>query len=144
MRITALALFCSVFIGCSSEPSRYPVTGTVTIQGAPAPLTVVTFIALNPSTPTSSGGVAITDENGNFTLKNKDKDPGLMAGEYKVIFQQTLINGKPSLAGSRGKKGNQLDGEAEGVPNEYLDPETTPIRVIVKKNMEPCSFELKK
>lgn len=143
MRNTLLAFLCSVSIGCSSEASRYPVSGVVTIDGKPAPLTVITFIAVNPSTPTSSGGAAITDEQGNFTVKGKDKE-GLMAGDYKVVFQQSLIDGKPSLNGSRGKKNAMLAGETEGVPSQYLDPDTTPVTIAVKKNMDPCQFDLKK
>ncbi len=144
MRYALIAFLCSCAVGCSSEPTRHPVSGTVTINGAPAALTYVTFIAVNPSTQTSSGGSAVTDESGNFTVKNKDKAPGLMPGEYKVIFQQSLIDGKPSLNGSRGKKNAMLEGETEGVPEDYLLPDTTPIRVTVSKNMEPCRFEIKK
>ena len=142
--IGSLAVFCLFPMGCSSEPSRYPVTGTVTINGSPAALTHVNFIAIDPATPTSSGGSATTDGDGNFTITNGDKTPGLFSGEYKVIFQQTLMDGKPTLGGSRGKRSAMVPGESEGVPSEYLTPDTTPIRVTVKKNMEPCKFEIKK
>jgi hypothetical protein len=146
MRIIVLPLICLGLLGsfgCSSEASRYPVSGTVTINGAPAALTYVTFVAVNPSTPTSSGGSAVTDESGNFSL-NTGKTPGLLPGDYKVVFQQSLINGKPSLNGSRGKKSAMLPGETEGVPDDYMSPDSTPIQVTVGKNMAPCQFEIKK
>jgi hypothetical protein len=140
----ALFFVCLMVTGCSFEPSRYPVQGTVTINGAPAALTHVIFVALKPATPTSSGGSATTDKEGNFVITNGDKAPGLMAGEYKVIFQQTLMKGKPSLGGSHGKRSAMAPGESEGVPHEYLVPDTTPIRVTVSRSMEPCKFEIKK
>jgi hypothetical protein len=142
--LSMFAAFLLVATGCSSESTRYPVAGTVSINAVPAALTQVIFIAVDPATPTSSGGSAVTDENGNFTVTNADKKPGLMPGEYKVIFQQTLINGKPTLNGSRGKKSAMVLGETEGVPSDYSSPDKTPIRITVKRNMEPCQFEIKK
>jgi hypothetical protein len=130
--------------GCSLQPSRYPVQGNVTINGAPAALTRVIFVAVNPATPTSSGGSSTTDKEGNFVVTNGDKTPGLMAGEYKVIFQQTLIKGKPSLGGAHGKRSAMAPGETEGVPKEYLAPDTTPVRVTVSRSTEPFKFEIKK
>ena len=138
------ALLCIIHGGCSWQPSRYPVSGTVTINGSPAALTHVNFVAVTPATPTSSGGSATTDKEGNFTITNGGKTPGLMAGEYKVIFQQTLIKGKPSLGGSRGKKSAMVPGETEGIPENYHVPDTTPIRVVVKSNMDPCKFDITK
>ena len=139
------ALLCIIAGGCSWEPSRYPVAGIVTINGSPAALTHVIFVAVNPATPTSSGGSATTDKDGNFTVTNGGKiPPGLMSGEYKVIFQQTLIKGKPSLGGSRGKKSAMVPGETEGVPSTYQVPDTTPIRVTVTSSMPPCKFDLTK
>ena len=129
-------------VGCG-EPTRYPLSGSVTINGAPAALTHVIFIAVNPATPTSSGGSTTTDKDGNFVVTNGDKTPGLMYGEYKVIFQQTLIKGKPTLGGGR-KKSDRVPGETEGVPEAYLLPDTTPIRISVTRNMEPVKFDLAK
>ena len=108
MRITltlSFAILCMMAAGCSWQPSRYSVKGTATMNGAPLALAHVFFIAVNPATPTSSGASTTTDRQGNFTITDGDKTPGLMAGEYKVIFQQTLVNGTPTLGGSRGKKG---------------------------------------
>ncbi len=136
-----VALCCISVAGCSWEPSRYPLKGTVTINGAPAALTHVIFIAVNPVTPTSSGGSTITDKDGNFVVPSADKAPGLIAGEYKVIFQQTLVNGKPVLGGGR-KKNDRAPNEKEGVPEPYLLPDTTPQRITVRSKMEPVKFEL--
>lgn len=144
MRKTLLPLLCCILFGCSSEASRYPVTGTVTINGAPASLTLVNFVAVKPATPTSSGGSAITDENGNFTINASGKTPGLLPGDYKVVLQQSLIDGKPSLNGSRGKMNAMLPGESQGVPDEYMSPDATPFQVTVGKNMAPCQFDVKK
>jgi hypothetical protein len=145
MRITPTLVFgllCICAAGCG-EPSRYEVKGIVTINGKPAALTHVIFLAVKPATPTSSGGSTVTDNEGAFIVTNGDKTPGLMAGDYKVIFQQTLMNGKPILGGGR-KKTDRLPGETEGVPEAYLLSDTTPVTVTVKKNMEPLKLDIQK
>jgi hypothetical protein len=147
MRITKtipFALLCIIAAGCSWERSRHAVKGTVTINGVPLALAHVSFVAVNPATPTSSGGTTTTDKEGNFVVGSQGKALGLMAGDYKVIFQQTLINGKPTLGGARGKKSAMVPGETEGVPEAYLVPDTTPVVVTVTSNMEPCKFDITK
>jgi hypothetical protein len=139
-----LVFLCVLTAGCSREPSRYPVKGTVTINGAPLALAHVNFVAVNPATPTSSGASTTTDKDGNFTITNGDKTPGLMAGEYKVIFQQTLINGQPTFGGARGKRNAMGPGESEGVPEPYLTPDTTPMRVTIPSDTDSLKLEIKK
>ena len=100
------AILLSVaLLGCSSEPSRYAATGTVTMDGAPAPLVVVKFLPASPGS--SPGGSGTTDGAGKFTIGEDGKNTGLPSGEYKVTFSQTLVNGKPTLAGSGGKKARE-------------------------------------
>ena len=40
-----VALVICSLVGCSSEPSRYAATGTVSMDGKPAPFVVITFHA---------------------------------------------------------------------------------------------------
>ena len=103
LRTSCIAMILSVtFLGCSSEPSRYVVTGTVTMDGAPASLVVVSFLPAAPDT--IGGSIVPTDATGKFTMGEEGKNNGLPRGEYKVTFSQTLVKGKPTLAGSGGKE----------------------------------------
>src|SRR5437764_247254 len=99
------ALLAGLGAGCSSEPSRYPVSGTVTANGAPVALATVKFLPAGPDADPRSGGMGVADESGKFVIGGEPgKNTGLPAGEYKVTFSQTLVNGKPTLGGSGGKK----------------------------------------
>ena len=44
------------------------------------------------------------------------KNEGLLAGEQGHVFFKTVVNGKPVLNGSGGKKDERLAGEKESIP----------------------------
>lgn len=132
MRVTSIcsAAFVVAFgIGCSFEPTRYPISGTVKINGATGANAVVVFTPAAGVTDAYRGGSVTTDKDGKFSLGDKGKNTGLLAGEHKVTFTQTLINGKPAHGGGGSKKSEQLSGEKEAVPAAYRKAETTPIAV---------------
>ncbi len=126
--------------GCSGEPSRYAATGTVTIDGAPAPLVIVSFHSTSDGGP---GGSGPTDASGKFAIGQDGKNTGFPAGEYKVTFSQTLINGKPTLSGSGGKAAEKVATEKEAVPAEYRDPKTTPATATVGSGPNTFTFDIK-
>lgn len=136
--ITLLGLASS---GCGGEPPRYAVAGTVTINGAPAPYVVLRFY------PTGSNllaaGTGRTDETGNFKIGQEGKDTGFPAGQYKVMFSQTLVKGKPTLAGSGGKKAEKDATEKQGVADEYTDAKTTPVSATVGSGTNRFTFDIK-
>src|SRR5262249_14240144 len=112
-----LLLLCPL-AGCSFEPTRYALSGSVTLHGGPAPLAVLRFYPTGGANP-MYGGTARTDAEGKFTLGEDGQASGLPAGDYKVTFSQTLVNGRPTLGGSGGKKSEALAGEREGLPEPY-------------------------
>jgi hypothetical protein len=141
-RIALTVMFLSVTApGCSSEPSRYAATGTVTMDGAPAPLVVVKF---HPPSPDSwAGGSGPTDATGKFTIGENGKNTGLPSGEYKVTFSQTLVKGKPTLAGSGGKKEEKVPTEREAVADDYRDPQKSPITATIGSGTNNFTFDIK-
>ena len=140
--LIAMALLGVPVAGCSfGEPTRYAVTGTVTMDGAPAPFVVVSF--RSPEANSRGGGSGPTDATGKFTIGETGKASGLPAGEYKVTFSQTLVNGKPTLAGSGGKPGEKVKTEKEAVPDDYRDPEKTPITATIGSGTNDFTFDIK-
>ncbi len=142
--IVSIRIFlCVTVLGCSvGEPSRYAAKGTVTIEGAPAPLAIVRFHSADSGSV--GGGTATTDSNGQFVVGADGKNTGLPSGEYKVTFSQTLVKGKPTLSGSGGKKSQKLKGEKEAIADEYRDPAKTPVTATVRSGANTFTFDVKK
>src|SRR5262245_48606437 len=92
--LVGIGFCCLLVMGCS-EARRYPVSGVVTINSTPAAVTTVVFQPADADADPRMGGKTVTDANGNFTIGGGD-NTGLAAGEYKVTFSQTLINGRPA------------------------------------------------
>lgn len=78
-----------LFAGCSggdeNRVSVYPVTGKVTMGGAPVANAIVTF------SPQNKQPVAIgrTDSNGQYSLTTYDPNDGAAAGDYVVLVAKT-------------------------------------------------------
>ena len=69
-------------LGCGgrNDSGAIPVTGTVTINGAPAQGVAVSYIpeAAGPS------AVGVTDDSGKYSLTTINRDDGAMPGRYQV------------------------------------------------------------
>jgi hypothetical protein len=146
MRFITLFGFVGLFtlLGCSSEPSRYSIHGTVKIAGTPAGFTSLKFFPTGPGADPTFGGVATCDSSGKFEIGSDGKNTGLPAGKYKVVFTQTLINGRPALGGSGGKKSERQANETDGAPVAYRDVGTTPEEVTISGSSKTFDFDLKK
>lgn len=127
--------------GCSSEPARYGATGTVEMDGKPAPFVVVNFLAASGDATASGSGR--TDDKGEFKIGEDGKNTGFQAGEYKVTFSQTIVQGKPTLAGSGGKAEEKQKTEKEAVADEYRDREKTPVKATIGSGSNKFKFEIK-
>ena len=131
----------TILTGCSSEPSRYSVSGTVNINGAPGALVVVRFV---PETEGAGmGGSGYTDQAGKFTIGGTGPNSGMPGGNYKVTFSQTLVGGKPTLAGSGGKKEELQPTEKEALPEDYRNPAKTPFSAKVGSGDNNFTFDIK-
>ena len=124
-------------VGCSSSslPPQYEFTGSVTIDGTPAPLTNVRFVCAEDD---KKSGMVTTKLDGTFSTS-------LQTGEYKVIFSQAVDrNGKP-IMGSGGKKSEAISGEREAVADEYRDTKLTPYSVkVLRGEKQSMQFDVKK
>ncbi|WP_165228583.1 hypothetical protein [Aquisphaera insulae] len=128
-------------LGCSGEPSRYAASGAVTMDGAPAPFVVLKFHPVGGDP--KLGGAGHTDDAGKFTIGEDGKNTGFPAGDYRVTFSQTLVKGKPTLAGSGGKAAEREKTEKEAVPDDYRNPEKTPVTATIGRGANAFTFDIK-
>lgn len=141
MRPAIVVICLCLVIGCSSEVPRYPVTGTVLINGVPAGLATVKFLA-DGKTKEEYGGTVISDISGKFVMGNSDKNQGLPEGDYKVVFSQSVgKDGKP-IYGSGGKKSEIIGGEREAVSEQYRNVKSTPISAHVGRSGNEFKFDI--
>ena len=53
------------------------------------------------------------------------------------------MKGKPTLAGSGGKKEEKVPTEKEAVPDEYRDPQKTPVTATIGSGTNNFTFDIK-
>lgn len=97
-RWTLAGLVALGSIGCSKRPNLAPVSGTVTLDGAPVADAAVMFH------PTAGGPIATatTDAHGRFTLVTTNT-PGALVGEHQVAIAKSemhnIVDGVPGPGG---------------------------------------------
>ena len=144
---TILAGLACVFLllgGCSGRSGRIPVSGSVTVDGEPGTITIVTFTPVSSSAPPEHAGTVITDDKGQFAIGNREQDTGLMPGEYRVTFSRFLAN-KGGKAVHGGGKKSEIEYDVpskESISDEYRDKANSPITAKVSKSSTEFKFEL--
>lgn len=90
MALLAFAVMITCVVGCGgsggSDLGTVPVTGTVTMSGAPLEGASVTFF---PKSPEGKAAAGITDSEGKFQLTTADPGDGAMPGSYTVGIRKT-------------------------------------------------------
>jgi hypothetical protein len=130
-----------VLAGCGGGggPER-PVSGIVTLDGAPVASAQVRFFPDSGTDPTSSG-YAETGTDGKFVLTGSGKDKkGLLAGKYKV----TVSKGKAQFTNSEEGAGAVVP-EIEfkdDFPAIYSDPAKTVLSYSVTGDGQPIEIKL--
>lgn len=94
---TLLFLICSA-LGCGGGvpkeviPKLEPVSGLLKLDGKPAAGVTVTFVPMDKGNP----GAGVTDAEGKYTLKYRNGDDGIAAGNYVAMFSKlTQKDGSP-------------------------------------------------
>jgi hypothetical protein len=85
--VSLLCLLC--LVGCAGEsgPRTVEASGIVTLDGNPVPKAQVTFIDSKASNP----AVAMTDDQGRFSLKYNGEKNGAIPGDYQVQVSKTIM-----------------------------------------------------
>ncbi len=139
-------LLIAVFAGCEPPPPQtIPVTGVVTLDGAPCADAVVTFIPIEETQ--GNGGAGYTDAAGKFTAQLHDGQtgkgpPGLLPGKYKVLINKSVnADGTPAV---RDPNVAPIDSATrELLPAIYSDFEQTKLRLEVGLASIDEKYELK-
>jgi hypothetical protein len=124
-------VLCLTVAGCSDQGkpavARYPIRGTVSLNGSPLPDGRITFISL-----ATGHADAMPIKDGRF-------EGQAAAGERRVEFS-VVINGRPS--------GPLIPGMPETVPQESLpaqfNSESKYKATVLPEGVNECSFDLKK
>ncbi len=87
---------CVALAGCGSGLELAPVSGTVTVDGKPAPDVAVNFTPIPGQAAKGPGSSAVTDAQGRFALRTvgDKRYAGAVVGKHRV----TLVESDPALA----------------------------------------------
>jgi hypothetical protein len=133
--------------GCRSNlPQVVPVSGVVTLDGIPLADAAIAFM------PVEGGrfGYGSTNENGEFKIGTFTDTDGALVGVHRIsITLQDIIS--PAAMGRTPEEEEEMDRRGESIwvfksriPEKYASPDTSGLRVDVKKGMSQVKFELTK
>lgn len=135
-------------MGCGQDTgglTLVKVTGQVTTDSEPFANGMVQFIPKQAGK--STGGSAVTDENGYYSLKHTSNRKGIEPGEYNVRFSLLkLPDGSelPDQSEENHPKSPMELGAIEWVPLEYSSMSTTKNSVTVEESGGNFDFEIPK
>lgn len=138
------ALFLSVLAGCDSStadlPEVVPVTGVVTLDGAPAAGVNVTFIPVGSTAGGASYGA--TDAGGKYELKSNDGRPGAAVGEFKVVCSKWVMPDGSDYVGVPGGPSPMEAGAKEKLSPKFSDENATTLKAAVPAGGGTINFDL--
>lgn len=132
--VLALALLA----GCGpSGPTMVPVTGTVTLDGAPVAGVGVMFAPATAGRPAQG----TTDATGKFQLTTEKSGDGVLEGEYEVTV--TGVRTVGAAVNPDGTSGDPSQYREEWfLPKKYARRDTSGLRQTVTKGMPPVELKL--
>jgi hypothetical protein len=130
--------------GCgeSSEPDRpetYPVTGTVTFNGAPIEGASVTFVPLAEDGKSAAG---FTNATGQYTLTTFTAGDGAVAGKYRVKIAKLSQPAAPAAAAAAPPASPGVEVEAGYEPGAEDAAAPPPTSLLPAKYGDPNSSGL--
>jgi hypothetical protein len=121
-----LVLAC-LTAGCSREPERGPVSGTVTLDGKPLPKIMVAFLPDPAHGTPGQRSVALTDQNGRYVVYSDKNQDGAVVGKHRVCLYDALAVPRaisaPAVPGLPGKAKEPAPKNPSKVPQ---DPSRVP------------------
>lgn len=135
--LTALCLLpLLALIGCgSSGPELVEVSGTVTLNGQPAPGVVLTFI---PEATGGSPSYGKTDARGYYQLMFTATRYGALPGKHRVELHTTRLS--PDELSEMRAAGEEVPEQQVEIPRQYLQPGALTAEVV--SDDQPVDFAL--
>lgn len=133
-----LPLFLGLFVGCggvSDRPETFPVTGTVTYKGVPAPKLSVAFMPSGGGAGMIAGGT--TDAEGKFTLTTQGEE-GAKVGEYDVVLVPVPDEIPDMFADTPPE--DAAEATDAPIPQKYGDVQLSGLKVSVTNDSEKNVF----
>ena len=142
--VFALPLLSLATIACvtgcgSSGPAMAPVSGVVTVDGAPVENAAVMFVPEGGGRPATG----LTDADGKFSLETLEPGDGALVGNHKVTVTGVKTTGiQATEDGLSGVVDPSQVKEEWFVPQKYSKPDTSGLTQEVKRGMEPVELKL--
>ncbi len=138
-----------IIVGCGESvpkkplPETVPVSGSVSLDGNPLAFALVTFIPTGETKGLECSG--ITDESGNYTLKQLRGGEGAPPGDYRVVISQQMRgDGTPVAKSDDGSQKEGTEGVAvEKLHPRYSDMSNSTLKATVPADGGEFPFELK-
>lgn len=143
LALTGAIVVC--ILGCGDSGSTVPtvpVTGTVTLGGAPVAEAVVSF---SPKTDGARAAFGQTDASGRFTLTTVQTGDGAMVGSYAVTVSKTTAPASTGGTASNYDPDSLESVEAayaEGFPGNKQVEDSEPKDLLPVKYKDPTTSQL--
>jgi hypothetical protein len=132
-RVLPLIFGMLVLAGCGSGSNAVEVSGIVTRNGKPVPYLTIHFV---PENGRSSWGV--TDENGQFSMKQDKKTPGVLIGTHIVWVEWRPLTPVDEMDPKNAKKPFDLASIAEKFGTEARSP----LKITIDKSVDNLEIKL--
>lgn len=137
--------------GASTEQPDFvselvPVTGTVTLEGAPLEGVMVNFM------PQEGNAIAygLTDASGKYSLQPQmsgqaeKESTGALPGEYQVYISKLVLPDGTAVPEGLSDAEAEEKGAKQLLPPKYSSPANSSLKATVEKGQTTVDFELKK
>jgi hypothetical protein len=144
LRVCLCLGMLGVFAGCSGEtskplPATVEVSGKVTLDGAPLTSAMVTYVPKGETKGIECVGV--TDDTGEYTLKQIRGKDGAPPGEYTVVINRYVkADGSPIILDGSEPPANL--GAVESLPPHYSSASDSTLTKTVPEAGGKLDFEL--
>lgn len=132
-RAMPLIIGISILSGCNSGSNVVEISGTLTRNGKPVPYLTIHFV---PENGRSSWGVS--DENGQFIMKQDKKTPGVLFGTHTVWVEWRPLTPIDEMDPKNAKKPVDL----ATITEKYGSEARSPLKIEIDKSVNNLEIKL--
>jgi hypothetical protein len=134
-----------VACGCGTRPAIGEVDGQIRLGGQPLPHVQVQFVPDPEKGTTGPMAMAVTDDDGRYTLRLLDDTPGAVVGHHRVVILTTEAGtGRRGRSRTRSGEGSAAGGAPTHpeVPSVYHSLASTPLAREVRPGKQTIDIDL--